>query len=128
MPLSFNTTNTIIVPFLQGYLTSSADHIISILPGPSRLPVDATYFDQELIIAIDGDTSLQRIRYSVLFVNTDNLRNAGYYVQGGPDMFRMDTYSGNTLAFPIEYHKNTSMVFGYNGVNTAQDRDISFGI
>ena len=61
-------------------------------------------------------------------MNADNFRSSGYYVQGGPDTVILDNYYVNSAGLAIEYYRNTSMVFGYSGMTTAENRDLSMGI
>ena len=50
VPISFNTTNTLIIPFLLGFSFTSMDHIIRMTPSPVKTYVDASNYDQQFLL------------------------------------------------------------------------------
>ena len=44
-----------VLPFLQGHFFISVDHILYLNPSTTS-PLDASNFNQELLISVDGDT------------------------------------------------------------------------
>lgn len=65
--------------------------------------MNSTHFNQEFVISVDGDTCLKDIRYNALFIRANSLRGLGYYVHGGYDLIKMESYYINNATFAMEY-------------------------